>query len=74
MNNQGNYFALSALVVADLARVHLEARVVPQQEREGKDYKDRCFLTMTPVLEAEGTVLYDSQAIAGYLARVGGKQ
>lgn len=73
-NSTGNYFALSSLVVADLAKVNVETRLVAQQERESKEYKDSHFLTMFPVLEANGGLIYDSHAISNYFARVGNKQ
>lgn len=73
-NGTGNYFYLSSLVVADLAKVNVETRVVEQAEKESKEYKESHFLTMFPVLEANGSVIYDSHAISNYIARHAGKQ
>jgi len=73
-NSTGNYFALSSLVVADIAKVNVETRLVAQEERESKEYKDSHFLTMFPVLETGNGVIYDSHAISNYFARISGKQ
>jgi len=74
-NSPGNYFAINALIIADLARVNVDVHFVTEEEKADKEFKAKNFLNMYPFLETEeGQIVYDSQAIASYFARVGNAQ
>ena len=67
-NKSWNMFTQVPLVVADLARVRVELVCVTEEQEKDKDFKAK-KLANYPFLECEdGSILFESAAIATYLA------
>jgi len=69
-NNVGNFFAQTALVVADLANVNVTVEVLSKEQQNDKDFKAKNINGKFPLLELEsGERIFESSAIAMHFAR-----
>jgi elongation factor 1-gamma len=68
-NNPGNLFTAVAAITANFAGVQLDEVVLGPEEAKGKEYKTKVLTGKFPALETEQGVLFESAAIARYIAR-----
>lgn len=69
-NNIGNFFAQTALVVADLANQQVNVEVLNKEQQNDKDFKAKNVNGKFPLLELEsGELIFESSAIANHFAR-----
>lgn len=69
-NNIGNFFAQTALVVADLANQQVNVEVLSKEQQNDKDFKAKNVNGKFPLLELEsGELIFESSAIANHFAR-----
>ena len=69
-NGVGNFFAQTALVVADLANVQVSLEVLSKEQQADKEFKAKNINGKFPLLELEsGELIFESSAIANHFAR-----
>lgn len=69
-NNVGNFYAQCALVVADLANVHVTLNVLTKEQQNEKEFKAKNVNGKFPLLELEsGEHIWESSAISMHFAR-----
>jgi glutathione S-transferase len=69
-NNVGNFFAQTALIVADLANAQVSVEVLSKEQQADKDFKAKNINGKFPLLELEsGELIFESSAIANHFAR-----
>ena len=70
-NLPGNIFAQFALVAAQFANAHVEVEYKDKEAANAKEFKDKNPTGKFPILELDdGKIVFESQAIAGYFARL----
>jgi elongation factor 1-gamma len=69
-NHLGNYFTHAVAITAKLAGVELEIVNLDAEEQKSKDYKQKCLTGKFPSLETPEGHLFESAAIARYIAKL----
>lgn len=64
-----NLFTAAAVITANFAGAKLDEVILPAEEAKGKEYKTKVLTGKFPALETEEGVLFESAAIARYIAR-----
>ena len=74
-NNPSNFFYYSPKMTADYCGYPVQVVVVDPEMEKTKEMKDKKGVNKFPFLELpDGTVIGESVAISGYLARVSGQE
>ena len=58
------------MITSFLAGVHVEEVMVSDEEQKTKEFKQKCLTGKFPILETSEGVIFESAAIARYLARL----
>jgi glutathione S-transferase len=69
-SNIGNIFVDVAAITAKLANVDVELVRLTKEQASSKDYKLKCLTGKFPCLETADGHIFESAAIARYLARL----
>jgi glutathione S-transferase len=69
-NRVGNIFVQLAQITAKLANVPLEEVQMTAEQANSKEYKLKCLTGKFPCLETADGTIFESAAIARYLARL----
>jgi glutathione S-transferase len=69
-NHLGNFFTHIAVITSKFAGVQLDVTTLTDEEQKSKEYKQKCLTGKFPCLETNEGHLFESAAIARYIARI----